>query len=202
MSFDQILEIIRSQNEFIIYGLLLLGAFVENVFPPFPGDTTILAGAFIAGQGNIEYWGVLLSVVIGGVAGGMILYFIGKSKGRDYFMRSKYKYFGKENLLKVEALFKKYGTTILAFSRFFAGVRSAISITAGLGNVAVGRMLILTVISNLLWCGLLVGLMVYTKSNWQAILDLVKKYHMVLFGVAAVAIVLWVGIKLWMKRRK
>jgi membrane protein DedA with SNARE-associated domain len=95
MSFDQILEIIRSQNEFIIYGLLLLGAFVENVFPPFPGDTTILAGAFIAGQGNIEYWGVLLSVVIGGVAGGMILYFIGKSKGRDYFMRSKYKYFGK-----------------------------------------------------------------------------------------------------------
>jgi membrane protein DedA with SNARE-associated domain len=63
-------------------------------------------------------------------------------------------------------------------------------------------MLILTVISNLLWCGLLVGLMVYTKSNWQAILDLVKKYHMVLFGVAAVAIVLWVGIKLWMKRRK
>ena len=202
MSFDQILEFIRSQNEFIIYGLLLLGAFVENVFPPFPGDSTILAGAFIAGEGNISYLGVFFSVVIGGVAGGMILYYIGKFKGREYFMRDKYKYFGKSSLLKVESLFRKYGTTMLAFSRFFAGVRSAISISAGLGNVGLLRMFILTIISNLLWCGLLVGLMFYTKSNWRTILGMVKNYHMVLFGVAAVIIVLFVLIRLWMKIRK
>jgi membrane protein DedA with SNARE-associated domain len=202
MSFDQILEIIRSQNEFIIYGLLLLGAFIENVFPPFPGDTTILAGAFVAGEGNIGYPGVLISVVFGGVAGGMTLYFLGRSKGRSYFMHSRYKYFGKSNLLKVESLFQKYGTAVLAFSRFFAGVRSAISIAAGLGDVGPIRMLILTIISNLLWCGLLVGLMIYTKSNWRAILDLVKNYHMVLFGIVALIVVIWVTIKLWMKRKK
>ncbi len=202
MSFDQILEFIRSQNEFIIYAILLLGAFIENVFPPFPGDSTILAGAFVAGEGNVGYIGVLTSVTAGGVAGGMILYFLGRSKGRSYFIRSRYKYFGKSNLVKVESLFQKYGTTVLAFSRFFAGVRSAISIAAGLGDVRPVRMLILTIISNLLWCGLLVGLMIYSKSNWRAILDLVKNYHMVLFGVIALVIVIWVVIKLWTKRRK
>ncbi|HBC45924.1 MAG TPA: DedA family protein, partial [candidate division Zixibacteria bacterium] len=47
MSFDQILEFVRSQNEFIIYGILLISAFIENVFPPFPGDTVTLAGAYL-----------------------------------------------------------------------------------------------------------------------------------------------------------
>jgi len=202
MSFDQILELIRSQNEFIIYAILLAGAFIENVFPPFPGDTTILAGAFIAGEGNVGYLGVLISVTIGGVVGGMILYYIGRVKGRIYFERSRSRYFGKTNLIKVESLFNKYGNIVLAFSRFFAGVRSAIAIAAGLGNVGLPRMFILTIFSNLLWCGLLVGLMIYTKSNWRAVLDLVKKYHMVLFGAAIAVILIWAAIKLWTKRRK
>lgn len=202
MSFDQILEIIRSQNEFIIYGILLVSTFVEHIFPPFPGDTTILAGAFIAGQGNISYFGVLISVVIGGVAGGLILYYIGRFKGRGYFMRRDSKYFGRSSLIKVENLFNKYGNFVLIFSRFFAGVRSAISISAGLGDVKLSRMFVLTLISNLLWCGLLVGSMVYTKSNWNMILNLVKDYHMVLFAVAIVIITIWGTVQLWIRKRK
>lgn len=202
MSFYQILELIRSQNEFIIYAILLVSAFIENVFPPFPGDTTTLAGAFIAGQGNVGYIGVLLSVTIGGVAGGMVLYYIGRIKGRAYFIRHDRKYFGRASLLKVENLFSRYGGVILAFSRFFAGVRSAISISAGLGDVGVVRMLLLTVFSNILWSCLLIGLMIYTKSNWSMIIDLVKHYHITLFAVAFGVILIWVAVKLWMKRRK
>jgi len=202
MSFDQILEIIRSQNEFIIYGILLVSSFVENIFPPFPGDTTILAGAFIAGEGNIGYFGVLVSVVIGGVAGGMILYYIGRFKGRSYFERRNSKYFGRSSLIKVENLFSKYGNFVLIFSRFFAGVRSAISISAGLGDVGLTRMVVLTIVSNLLWCGLLVGSMFYTKSNWNMILGLVKDYHMVLFSVAFAVFAVWGLLKLWMRKRK
>lgn len=202
MSFDQILEIIRSQNEFIIYGILMVSTFVENIFPPYPGDTVILAGAFIAGQGNIGYFGVVVSVVTGGVAGGMILYYIGRFKGRSYFMRRDSKYFGKSSLIRVENLFEKYGNFVLIFSRFFAGVRSAVCIAAGLGDVRLSRMFVLTVISNLLWCGLLVGSMVYTKYNWSMILDLVKDYHMVLFTVALAIFAVWGLIYLWMKKRK
>jgi membrane protein DedA with SNARE-associated domain len=202
MSFDQILELIRSQNEFIIYAILLTGAFIENVFPPFPGDTAILAGAFIAGQGNIGYIGVLLAVIVGGVAGGMALYYIGRIKGQAYFMKRDSKYLGKSSLLKVETLFRKYGGVILAFSRFFAGVRSAISIAAGLGDVGALRMLLLTLISNLLWCGMLIGMMIYTKSNWRMIIDLVKRYHITLFAVAFEIILIWMVIKLWMRRKK
>jgi membrane protein DedA with SNARE-associated domain len=201
MSFDQILEIIRSQNEFIIYGILMVSTFVENIFPPYPGDTVILAGAFIAGEGNVGYFGVLISIVTGGVAGGMFLYYIGRFKGRSYFMRRDSKYFGKSSLVRVERLFDKYGNVVLIFSRFFAGVRSAISIAAGLGNVRPARMLILTLLGNFLWCGLLVGLMIYSKFNWRMILNLVKDYHMVLFTAAFIIVVLWAARRLWIRRK-
>jgi membrane protein DedA with SNARE-associated domain len=191
MSFDQILEIIRSQNEFIIYGILVVSTFVENIFPPYPGDAVILAGAFIAGEGNIGYF-----------AGGMILYYIGRFKGRSYFERRDGKYFGKSSLVRVEKLFGKYGNLVLVFSRFFAGVRSAVSIAAGLGDVRLSRMFILTIFSNVLWCGLLIGLMIYSKFNWRMILNLVKDYHMVLFTMAFIVIVLWAAGRLWIKRRK
>lgn len=201
MSFDQILEIIRSQNELIIYGILIVSSFVENIFPPFPGDMTILAGAFIAGEGNIGYMGVLFSVIAGGTLGGMTLYYIGRAKGRAYFEDRNHKYFGKAGLLKVETMFAKYGNTLLIFSRFFAGIRSAISIGAGLGDVRFTRMLVLTVIGNLLWSGLLVGLMVYTKSNWEMIIGLVKKYHIILFTFVLITLAVWFVRKQWHRRK-
>jgi membrane protein DedA with SNARE-associated domain len=102
----------------------------------------------------------------------------------------------------VEKLFGKYGNLVLVFSRFFAGVRSAVSIAAGLGDVRLSRMFILTIFSNVLWCGLLIGLMIYSKFNWRMILNLVKDYHMVLFTMAFIVIVLWAAGRLWIKRRK
>ena len=117
-------------------------------------------------------------------------------------MRRDSKYFGRSSLIKVENLFNKYGNFVLIFSRFFAGVRSAISISAGLGDVKLSRMFILTLISNLLWCGMLVGSMFYTKSNWNMILGLVKDYHMVLFSVAIVILIVWGTVYLWIRKRK
>ncbi len=201
MSFDQILEIIRTQNEFIIYGIMFVGSFIENIFPPFPGDTTILAGAFIAGEGNIGYIGILFSAIAGGTLGGMTLYYIGRAKGRAYFENKDRKYFGKAALLKVETLFDKYGNFLLIFSRFFAGIRSAISIGAGLGDVRFARMLVLTIIGNLLWCGLLVGLMLYTKSNWEMIIGLVKKYHIILFAFVLITLAVWFVRKQWHRKK-
>src|SRR3989304_1327834 len=85
MSFEQIVEIIRSQNVVIIYAILFLSAFIENIVPPFPGDAVMLAGAYLAGEGNITYIGVLLSGAAGGLVGAMTLFAIGRSGGRRFF---------------------------------------------------------------------------------------------------------------------
>jgi membrane protein DedA with SNARE-associated domain len=200
MSFDQILEFIRSQNEFIIYGILLVSAYIENIFPPFPGDMVTLVGAYLAGVGNIAYIGVLLSVVIGGIAGAMTLYVIGKVSGRPFFETGRGRYLIKSNLQRVEMKFDKYGSGIILASRFIPGIRSAIAITAGIVKFDIYRMVILSTISFVLWTGMLTGLMIYFKSNWQIIAHLISHFNRVFLAAVALLLIGWVVRALWKRK--
>lgn len=201
MSFEQIVEFIRYQNEFIIYGILLVSAFIENLFPPFPGDTMTLAGAFLAGEGNIGYMGVLISATSGGLLGMLALFYLGRSKGREFFEHRDGNYFGRQALVKVESLFQKYGDSILLISRFLAGVRSAIAIAAGLGNVRPYRMAGLSLISFLLWNGMLVGLMVVTKSNWEMIKQITGQYTLMILALGALLGISYIAIRIWRTKK-
>lgn len=201
MSFEQILEFIRFQNEFIIYGILLISAFIENLFPPFPGDMVTLAGMFVAGEGNIGYVGVLVSTTSGGLLGMLVLYYFGRSKGRRFFEKRNSKYFGKTALERVETLFRRYGNSILIISRFLAGVRSAVAIAAGIGDVRLSRMVGLSLISFLLWNGILLGLMIASKSNWEMIMDIVRKYTYLLLILGMAAGLVIAVSRIWRKRK-
>lgn len=198
MTFDQILIFFHSQNEFIIYGIVILASFIENFFPPFPGDMVTVAGAIIASEGNTSYIGVSLSAIIGGLSGAMLLYYLGRLKGRRYFERSRF--FGESGLMKVESLFSRFGDLIIILSRFIVGVRSAVSVAAGLGNVRPARMIILTTASFIIWNGILLGLVFFSKSNWEIIAEIVSKYHFIIITVLLIAAAILISRWIWKKR--
>lgn len=198
MNFEEILNFVRYQNEFIIYFVILLGSFVENIFPPFPGDTVTIAGAVVAGEGNASYAGVLASATAGGLIGALSLYYLGRIKGRKFFKNRKY--FGESSLAEVEKLFSRFGDLLIVLSRFVVGVRSAISVAAGLGDVTALRMTVLTAASFIIWNCLLLGLVLYSKSNWELISEIGRKYNYVLIGALILAVAALVTRWLW--RRK
>jgi membrane protein DedA with SNARE-associated domain len=175
----------------------MASAYIENIFPPFPGDAVVLAGLYLAGKGDINYIGVLISAVSGGMAGAMTLYAIGFFKGRRFFETGKGKTLAKGGLSKMDRLFQKYGVTIILVSRFVAGIRSAIAISTGIARYSVVRMMVLTTISFLLWYAMLTGLMIYSKSNWRMIVDIVRQYNVVLVAVGVVILVIWIAGALW-----
>jgi membrane protein DedA with SNARE-associated domain len=200
MTFEQIVAYVQSQPLVLIYAILFVSAFVENLLPPFPGDAVMLAGAFLAGRGHITYIGVLLSTVAGGLAGAMTLYFIGKTAGRKFFETGKGRFLVKTNLSKAENMFEKYGSLIIVVSRFLAGIRSAIAVAAGIVRYDSRKMLSLTTVSFFLWYGLLTSLMVYSKSNSGLIIELVKKYNLILLIVGFLILIAWI-IKAWIRKR-
>ncbi len=200
MSFEQILGFVSSQNEFLIYGILLVSAFIENIFPPYPGDLVTLAGVYLAGTGDIAYIGVLISVVSGGLAGAITLYYIGKVSGRRFFETGRGRYLVGRNFERVERSFERHGGGILLASRFISGIRSAIAVFAGIINYDLVRMIVLTAISFILWNGLLMGLMIYFKSNWKLIIDLVKQFNMLFLTIAVLLLLGWIARGLWRKR--
>lgn len=202
MTFDQILDFIRSQNEFIVYGILLISAFIENIFPPFPGDAVMLSGAYLAGEGNISYIGVLVSSILGGLLGAMTLFYLGKTAGRHFFETGRGKYLVNSNLGKAENLFARYGVTLLIGSRFLPGIRSVIAVTAGIVKYDYTRMIILSAISFVLWNGLLMSLMIYSKSNWRTLVDLIKQYNIILVIIGLAILIGWIIKALWKRKLK
>lgn len=194
MTFESILFYLTSQAAIYVYLIILISAIIENIFPPYPGDAVVLAGAFLAGRGDIAYLPLFILSVTGGMIGAMLLYYLGKRRGRALFEKYDKYYLRVENLAKIENWFRRWGIWLLLFSRFVAGARSVIAIAAGVGNVPVKRMTILTLISFCLWNIVLIGGMYLLKSNWTKLTHLMKSYNMILVIASAIALLIWLAI--------
>ena len=74
---DRLLELIDSLPDLLVYLMLALSAFVENIFPPAPGDTIVAFGAFLAATGRLHFLGVYVATTLGSLGGFLFLFWIG-----------------------------------------------------------------------------------------------------------------------------
>ena len=121
--------------------------------------------------------------------------------GEPFFETGRGRYLLKGNLGRIDSLFDRYGSAIILVSRFLAGIRSAVAVAAGVSRVDVRRMAALSTVSIIIWNGLLIGLMIYTKSNWRKIVDLIQRFNIVLISLGILIIILWIIRAIWRKRR-
>ena len=106
---DWILEILKAKLNTGAGSLLLFfSAFMEYVFPPYPGDMATLFGAFMALSGKWSFWMVLFMVTSGSVLGALVQYFFGKWLGQKvYDPKGKLrKILNPEHVKKIMVLFK------------------------------------------------------------------------------------------------
>jgi membrane protein DedA with SNARE-associated domain len=138
---EQSLQLINSfldrlfiHGAFWIYLALFLALFIENIFPPFPGDFFTIAGGALAAAGRLNIYLVFLTVYAGGIASVMLVYYLGLNYGRSYFLRKNFRFFSAEDILRLEKWFKKRGSILLILNRFIVGGRSIIALVAGISG--------------------------------------------------------------------
>ena len=177
----------------IAYVLLFVSAFVENVFPPIPGDTVTLIGAYLVVSGKLSFTGVYLSTSLGSVLGFFAMYMIGLKLGRK-FLDSKIgrKIFTEAQYKKTEKWFSKYGYGIIAANRFLSGTRSVISIFAGSFRLNWVYVLTLATLSALLWNGLLIYIIYVVGLNWDVITALISQYNKIVIALTVIVIAYFV----------
>jgi membrane protein DedA with SNARE-associated domain len=173
------------------YLFIFLSGVVENLFPPYPGDTVTFIGGYLAGTGVLTFSLVFFSASLGCLAGAMILYVLGKNKGRGIFLKNKGKVFNKAQLDKVENWFKRYGEKVLILSRFLTGIRSVVALTAGVGNVKVQKMTGYTSISIILWNSIILFSAFKVQKNWREILGMIQVYNKVVLTVVIIIVIVW-----------
>jgi len=152
---DSFLTFIHALPKPLIYISLGLSAFIENIFPPIPGDTMMAFGAFLAAIGRLDFLGVYISTTLGNLIGFMVLFWIGGYLGRRFFIEKDFWFFKAENIIKAELWFQKYGYFIILINRFLPGARSVISIAGGISGLGTKKVMALCLVScatwNLIW---------------------------------------------------
>jgi membrane protein DedA with SNARE-associated domain len=196
-SFENFLQGLSGPQLQWFYLILFASCLVENLFPPYPGDTVILIAGYLAGAGQIHHVSGLLCSVAGSLAGALILFLLGSSRGRALFQKGRFRFLSPEQLDRVEGWFGRHGKKVILASRFLPGVRSLVAVTAGIGRVRTAVFVPLSLISILVWNGLLLYLGLQLGQNWTEVVGWFRVYNWVLVIAVLAAILLWY----WKKRR-
>jgi len=199
---ESINHLLEQINPVMAYAILFLSAIIENVFPPIPGDTVTVIGAYLITTGNLGFWGVYLSTTTGSLVGFFIMYLLGLKFGRS-FVRSKFKskIFSDEMFNRVEKWFVKYGYWVILANRFLSGTRSVIALFSGFFHLEWYKVILLGLISALVWNGLLIYAGYLLGVNWELITDIISRYNKIVIALTLIAIITYFIVKKYRKNK-
>ena len=138
----------------LVGGLAYLetGAFVGLVAP---GESAVLIGGVVAGQGQISIVTLIALVWACAVAGDCTSYFLGRRLGRGFLERHGPKLkITEERLDKVDGFFERHGGATILIGRFIGLVRALAPFIAGASRMELRRFLPYDVLGAGLWSAL------------------------------------------------
>jgi len=155
-SIPEIISESVKNNSNIAYLVICFAMFLENIIPPIPSEIIMPLGGFYVYQGNLNFYILVLFGLIGTVIGALPWYFLGRflnEKKLANFVESKGKFLGitSKDFNKSKLWFDKYGVSLVFWGRLVPGIRTLISVPAGIECMPLKRFLIWTTLGSLIW---------------------------------------------------
>ncbi|NQV41583.1 MAG: DedA family protein [Candidatus Marinimicrobia bacterium] len=186
---EALFSFIEQSPPWLVFVTVFLASYIENIFPPIPGDTILLFGAYLVGRGQLSFGMAMATTLAGSVLGFLTLYVAGYKYGRGFMYSTQQTWFSPKSLKRVEDLFAKWGYGVVLINRFLAGLRSVVGLFSGLGKLNIWKVIILSTISSLMWNGTLIWLGSTVGENWEQIGAYLKKYN----AVVSIILVIIIG---------
>jgi LPXTG-motif cell wall-anchored protein len=172
-------------------GLALLVA-IENVFPPIPSELILPLAGFLITEGDFSFLPAVLWSTTGSVAGALVLYAIARSGGRRGVLRwGGVLRISEESLDRLDEGFRRRGVLYVAGARLIPGLRSAVSVPAGLARMPLGRFVALTTLGSATWNAALIGAGWLLGSQYERVGGVIGPISTVLVGLAVAALAVW-----------
>jgi membrane protein DedA with SNARE-associated domain len=122
-----------------LLGYVLIAAcmFLENLFPPIPAELIMPLGGFLAHTGQLQIGPVILSGLLGTVLGAWFWYGIGRcinEERLEHLIGRHGRWLGvtPNNLRQSRRWFNLHGAAVVFWGRLVPGVRTFISVPAGM----------------------------------------------------------------------
>ena len=148
------------KNSTIAYLTICLAMFLENIIPPIPSEIIMPLGGFFVYQQKLNFFILVFWGLLGTILGSLPWFYLGRlvnEKRLSNFLEKKGKYLGisSNDLTKSKRWFEKYGVSLVFWGRLVPGIRTLISVPAGIELMPLRKFLIWTTFGSFIWVALL-----------------------------------------------
>ena len=155
-SIPEIISDSVKDNPNVAYLVICFAMFLENIIPPIPSEIIMPLGGFFVYQGDLNFYILVIFGLIGTVLGALPWYFLGRflnEKKLANFVENKGKFLGitSKDFYKSKVWFDKYGVSLVFWGRLVPGIRTLISVPAGIEIMPLKKFLVWTTLGSLIW---------------------------------------------------
>ncbi|ASM72936.1 MULTISPECIES: DedA family protein [Roseobacteraceae] len=171
--------------------LLMLG---ENMFPPIPSEVIMPLGGFLVEKGELTMPGVIIAGSLGSLLGTTLWYWaavrLGDQRMRDLIVNyGRWLTMSEADYDRARDWFERHGNLAVLIGRMIPGVRTLISVPAGLTGMPITRFLALSLVGSVIWVALLTAAGYALGSQFALVSDWINPVSNLLFAGLAIVYV-------------
>lgn len=177
-------------------GIALL-MFLENLFPPIPSELIMPLAGFTASKGDMQLSLAIAAGTIGTVLGALPWYYAGKLLSEERLRDLADKY-GKwiavsgADIDKSNRWFNRHGNKAVFLCRLVPGVRTLISLPAGINNMPLIPFLAYSTGGTILWVSFLTLAGYKLAENYERVDEYLAPVSKIVVVIIVIGFILWV----------
>lgn len=135
--------------------------FVETFFPPIPSEVVMPLAGVAAARGHMPLWGAIAAGVAGSMAGNWAFYWAARRLGAERFedwidRHGRWLTLDRKTVERARHWFESAGPWVVGVGRCVPGIRSVVSVPAGLASMAPLPFLAWSALGTTVWVTALV----------------------------------------------
>jgi membrane protein DedA with SNARE-associated domain len=182
-----ITDLIRSAGYLGLFAVVL----AENLVPPIPSEIVLPFAGWEVAQDELALLPALLAATAGSVAGALVLYWIARRGGRTAILAThRVSRVTAADLDRVDARFRRHGVWLVLAGRCVPGLRSVISVPAGMAHMHLGLFIALTTLGSAVWNSVLIGAGIALGSQFEDVRTVVGPLSTAVVAVLAFVVLI------------
>ena len=172
-----------------------LATALETVFPPVPSELVLPLAGYTASQGHYGLVPAIVWATAGSVLGALVLYWLGVAWGleRVCALADRMPLVHAGDVRRAVDWFGRHGRTAVLVGRLVPGVRSLVSIPAGIDRMPLLPFCLLTTLGSLAWNAALILAGYELGAQWHRVEGYVGGIGNVVYVLLAIVVVVLVA---------
>ena len=196
---SNLVDSILNVNMILVYTLVGVLVFAEDaLFVGFvlPGETAAVLGGVVASRGNVNFWLVLLIVIVAAIAGDTVGYAVGKRFG-PRLVNARILRKRRKKLEQAQEFLANRGGAAVFLGRFIAFFRAVMPALAGTSRMPYPRFVAYNAAGGIVWGTIYVTLGFLAGNSYALIAQTVGRD--LAAGIVVLVVVVLIG---WQVRKR